>query len=88
MADAIFEGCSSLEIYNSCFTCNFGEWALGFCGGIYGKDNSGFSHQTDHPLGSITFLDLSNRSIHKLINKVRAVQPLSLLVPYDFPSNY
>ncbi|KAH7854880.1 hypothetical protein Vadar_018707 [Vaccinium darrowii] len=69
MADAIFEGCSSLEIYNSRFTCNFGEWALGFCGGIYGKDNSGFSHQTDHPLGSITFLDLSNRSIHKLINK-------------------
>ncbi|XP_058206510.1 uncharacterized protein LOC131320010 [Rhododendron vialii] len=68
-ADAIFEGCSSLEIYNSRFTCNFGEWALGFCGGIYGKDNSGCSHKTDHPLGSMTFLDLSNRFIHNLINK-------------------
>ncbi|KAI8565339.1 hypothetical protein RHMOL_Rhmol03G0251300 [Rhododendron molle] len=69
MADAIFEGCSSLEIYNSRFTCNFGEWALGFCGGIYGKDNSGCSHKTDHPLGSITFLDLSDRFIHNLINE-------------------
>ncbi|CAL5398452.1 unnamed protein product [Camellia sinensis] len=46
----IFQGCPSLEIYNSCFTCNFGEWALGFCGGIYDKDNPGFFHETDHPL--------------------------------------
>ncbi|KAL6965791.1 hypothetical protein U1Q18_036852 [Sarracenia purpurea var. burkii] len=68
-ADTIFQVCPGLEIYNSRFTCNFGEWALGFCGGIYGKDNPGYSHQTDHPLQSITFLDLSNRSIHNLINE-------------------
>lgn len=69
MADTIFQGCPSLEIYNSCFTCNFGEWALGFCGGIYDKDNPGFFHETDHPLRGVTSLDLSNRSIHNLINK-------------------
>ncbi|GFY80492.1 tubulin-tyrosine ligase [Actinidia rufa] len=69
MADTICQGCPGLEIYNSHFTSNFGEWALGFCGGIYCKENPGFPHQTDYPLRSVTFLDLSNRCIHNLINK-------------------
>ncbi|OIT03544.1 PREDICTED: tubulin--tyrosine ligase-like protein 12 isoform X1 [Nicotiana attenuata] len=66
---AIIQGCPGLEVCNSKFTSNYGEWALGFCGGIYDKENAGFAHQRDHPLESVTSLDLSNRSIHNLINK-------------------
>lgn len=69
MADEILQGCPSLEIYNSCFTPNYGLWALGFCGDIFGKDNPGCVLQ-DKPLCSVTSLDLSNRSIHNLVNKV------------------
>ncbi|KAK4713757.1 hypothetical protein R3W88_019664 [Solanum pinnatisectum] len=66
---AIIQGCPSLEICNSKFTSNYGEWALGFCGGVYDKDNAGCAHQRDHPLESVTSLDLSNRSIRNLMNK-------------------
>ncbi|XP_052181367.1 uncharacterized protein LOC127794380 [Diospyros lotus] len=69
MADIILQGCPSLEIFNSHFTSNYSEWALGFCGGIYDQDNPGFFHQPDYPLQRVTSLDLSNRSIHNLINK-------------------
>ncbi|KAK9274967.1 hypothetical protein L1049_022224 [Liquidambar formosana] len=78
MEETILQGCPRLEIYNSCFTCNFGEWALGFCGGIYGKDNPGCIHQSDCPLKTVTSLDLSNRCIHNLINKSFS--------PIEFPS--
>ncbi|OMO67166.1 Tubulin-tyrosine ligase [Corchorus capsularis] len=67
--DAIIRGCPKLEICNSRFTRNFGEWALGFCADIYGKDNPGSCRQGDPALQSVTSLDLSNRSIHNLINK-------------------
>lgn len=63
----------NLEIYNSQFTANFGEWALGFCGGVYVKDNPGRVHQGDRPLEGVASLDLSNRCIHSLINKVRTL---------------
>ncbi|KAH0653127.1 hypothetical protein KY290_031414 [Solanum tuberosum] len=66
---AIIQGCPSLEICNSKFTSNYGEWALGFCGGIYDKDNADCAHQRDHPLESVTSLDLSNRFIRNLMNK-------------------
>lgn len=66
---AIIQGCPSLEICNSKFTSNYGEWALGFCGGIYDKDNADCAHQRDHPLETVTSLDLSNRSIRNLMNK-------------------
>ena len=70
MEDAILRGCPNLEIYNSSFTRNFGEWALGFCADVYGKDDPGSSHQGDLALQSVTSLDLSSRCIHNLINKV------------------
>ncbi|PHU11731.1 hypothetical protein BC332_18661, partial [Capsicum chinense] len=66
---AIIQGCTGLEICNSKFTSNYGEWALGFCGGIYDKDNAGCAHQRDRPLESVTSLDLSKRSIRNLMNK-------------------
>ncbi|KAF8401096.1 hypothetical protein HHK36_014399 [Tetracentron sinense] len=69
MAYAILQRLPKLEIYNSHFTSNFGEYALGFCGGIYGKENPGCFHYTTHPLQNLTSLDLSNRCIHSLINK-------------------
>uniref|UniRef100_A0A2P2LZM1 Uncharacterized protein MANES_03G040400 n=1 Tax=Rhizophora mucronata TaxID=61149 RepID=A0A2P2LZM1_RHIMU len=65
----ILEECTRLEIYNSCFTSNFGEWALGFCAGLYDKDNPSFICENEHPLQSVTTLDISNRCIHSLINK-------------------
>lgn len=69
LADEILQSCPNLEIYNSCFTPNYGLWALGFCGDIIGKDNPDYVQQ-DQPLCNVTSLDLSNRSIHNLVNKV------------------
>ncbi|OVA10335.1 Tubulin-tyrosine ligase/Tubulin polyglutamylase [Macleaya cordata] len=69
MEDAILQGIQRLEIYNSCFTNKFSQWALGFCGGIYGKDNPGCFDYTVRPLESVTSLDLSNRCIHNLLNE-------------------
>ena len=65
----------SLVIYNSCFTAKFGAWALGFCGGVYGKDNLGSIHEGDHQLESVSSLDLLKRCIHNLISKVQALLP-------------
>lgn len=70
MEYAILQGCPRLEIYNSRFTHNFGEWALGYCGDVYGKDNPSSLHQSDHCLHSVTSVDLSNRFICNLANKV------------------
>ncbi|KAJ7955985.1 Tubulin--tyrosine ligase-like protein 12 [Quillaja saponaria] len=75
LEDAV-KGLPELEIYNSKFTSNFGEWALGFCGGVYEKDNPGSIHLADHPLQSVTSLDLADRKIHNLINK--AFSPVQL----------
>lgn len=69
MADAVLEGCPRLEIYNSTFTNNFGEWALGFCGDVYNKENPSSLNQ-NNPLQSVTSLDLSDRCVHSLVNKV------------------
>ncbi|OAY66706.1 Tubulin--tyrosine ligase-like protein 12 [Ananas comosus] len=63
---AILDGIPGLEIFNSCFTRNYGEWALGFCGGIIGADNPDSFEEGSLSLESITTLDLSNRSIHNL----------------------
>ena len=52
----------NLEIYNSSFTSKYGEWALGFCGGLYDTENP--------RLETITSLDLSDRCIRKLSHKV------------------
>ncbi|XP_031267892.1 tubulin--tyrosine ligase-like protein 12 [Pistacia vera] len=69
MEEVIIQRCTGLEIFNSRFTSKFGEWALGFCGEVYVKDNPSSLHQSDHPLQSVTSLDLSDRCIHNLINK-------------------
>ncbi|XP_019052172.1 PREDICTED: uncharacterized protein LOC104591044 [Nelumbo nucifera] len=69
MRNAIIQGVPRLEIFNSCFTSKFGQWAFGFCGGIFGKDNPGCFDNTAHALESLTSLDLSNRCIHSLFNK-------------------
>ncbi|KFK43033.1 hypothetical protein AALP_AA1G070000 [Arabis alpina] len=78
LADEILQGCPSLEIYNSCFTPNYGLWALGFCGDIFGKDNPGCVQQ-DQPLCNVTSLDLSNRAINNLVNKAFSVDEMPLL---------
>lgn len=70
IAGVILKELPELEIYNSNFTSNFGEWALGFCAGIYEKDNPASSDHADSPLQSVSTLDISNRNIHNLINKV------------------
>ena len=75
LENRVLQGLPRLEIYNSHFTAKFGAWALGFCGGVYGKENPGSIHEGDHQLESVSSLDLSNRCIHNLISKVRAVLP-------------
>uniref|UniRef100_A0A803MG33 Tubulin--tyrosine ligase-like protein 12 SET-like domain-containing protein n=1 Tax=Chenopodium quinoa TaxID=63459 RepID=A0A803MG33_CHEQI len=74
MEEAVLQAFPKLEIFNSHFTCNYGEWALGFCGEIYGKDNPGNDGEEQQP--NITSLDLSDRCIHNLNNK--ALSPLKL----------
>ncbi|KAK1280292.1 hypothetical protein QJS04_geneDACA004914 [Acorus gramineus] len=49
--------------------CNYTEWALGFCGGVYGIDNPGLLPYEYHSLEGITTLDLSDRCIHGLSTK-------------------
>ncbi|XP_023771281.1 uncharacterized protein LOC111919948 isoform X1 [Lactuca sativa] len=67
VADAIIHNFPRLEILNSSFTRKYTGWALGFCGGIYDKDNPGCGHDDDnHSLQGLTSLDLSNRRIHSL----------------------
>lgn len=83
LADKILQACPGLEILNSSFTRNFGEWALGFCGEVYGKDNPGQHCGSDHKLHEVTSLDISNRAIHNLANKVRASISLLFLVTYS-----
>ncbi|CAJ1975752.1 unnamed protein product [Sphenostylis stenocarpa] len=76
LAGVILKELPELEIYNSSFTSNFGEWALGFCAGIYGKDNPVNADQADTLLHNVSSLDLSNRNIHNLKNK--AFSPICL----------
>ncbi|KAF5202480.1 Tubulin--tyrosine ligase-like protein [Thalictrum thalictroides] len=76
MDDNILQGVPSLEIYNSSFTNNYGEWALGFCGGIHGKDSPGNFHPNVHPLESMTSLDLTNRGIHNL--SIQTISPIKM----------
>ncbi|CAL9027559.1 unnamed protein product [Prunus brigantina] len=76
LADKVLRELPNLEIYNSKFTSNYGEWALGFCGGVYDKENPGSIDQPDNTLKQVTDLDLSNRCIHNLFNK--AFTPLQL----------
>ncbi|URE47904.1 tubulin--tyrosine ligase-like protein [Musa troglodytarum] len=71
----ILDGIPGLEIYNSCFTSNFGEWALGFCGSIFGADNPGCLSECSGSLASITTLDLSNRCVRCL---PKAFSPIML----------
>lgn len=79
LADKVLQGLPNLEIYNSKFTSNYGEWALGFCGEVYDKENPGSGKLQDDPsLQRITSLDLSNRCIHNLINKVIAFSKFDL----------
>ncbi|CAM8966903.1 unnamed protein product [Rhodiola kirilowii] len=70
LEDAIIQGCPRLEVLNSHFTNNYGEWALGYCGGIYDKDNSGADCSGARSLEGITSLDLSSRGIHYLTHKL------------------
>lgn len=79
LADSIFQHCPGLEIYNRCFTCNFGEWALGFCGDVYDKDNPGCTNHNERTLHNVTSLDLSSRSIHSLTNKAFSPAEIPLL---------
>ncbi|KAH1209508.1 Tubulin--tyrosine ligase-like protein 12 [Glycine max] len=76
LEQVILKELPELEIYNSSLTGNFGEWALGFCAGLYGKDNPGNADQTDTLLHTVSTLDLSNRNIHNLIKK--AFSPICL----------
>lgn len=82
LADKILQACPGLEILNSSFTRNFGEWSLGFCAEVYGKDNPGQHCGSDHKLHEVTTLDISNRGIQNLANKVCSSISLLFLVTY------
>ncbi|KAK4761709.1 hypothetical protein SAY87_029593 [Trapa incisa] len=76
--DKILQANPRLEILNSHFTRSFGKWALGFCGGLYEKDNPGhLLENSQHPLLGVTSLDLSNRGIHNLVHN-KAFSPVEM----------
>ncbi|KAL8161375.1 hypothetical protein V2J09_012864 [Rumex salicifolius] len=85
--ETIVQAFPELEIFNSSFTTNYGEWALGFCGGIYGKDNPVDELQNEHPLKSLTHLDLSNRGIHNIVNKHFSTFKIPLLSHVNLRGN-
>ncbi|KAL4613765.1 hypothetical protein ACB092_07G003700, partial [Castanea dentata] len=76
LENRVLQGLPKLEIYNSRCTAKFGAWALGFCGGVYGKDNPGSILEGDYQLESVSSLDLSDRCIHNLI--IKAFSPVGL----------
>lgn len=80
LGDRILRELPNLEIFNSKFTDNFGEWALGFCGGVFDKENPGSFDLPDRPLQQVTDLDLSDRCIQNLINKVRPISVVSVVL--------
>ncbi|KAJ7540971.1 hypothetical protein O6H91_10G039400 [Diphasiastrum complanatum] len=55
-----------LEIYNSKFTNNYGYWAVGFCGGLFGFDKPYEYPNVSQALQELKDVDLSNRGAHKL----------------------
>lgn len=63
--EGVLDALPELEIYNSRFTRNAKEWALGFCGDIVGAENPCLSVESIS-LENVVTLDLSDRSIHKL----------------------
>ncbi|KAK9697343.1 hypothetical protein RND81_08G031300 [Saponaria officinalis] len=65
--DAIIQAFPKLEIFNSHFTRNYGDWALGFCGDRYCKENP--EGDGDHQFPTMTSLDLSDRLIHNMNKK-------------------
>ncbi|KAI3966072.1 hypothetical protein MKW92_040609 [Papaver armeniacum] len=54
--DTILQEVHGLEIFNLHFTNKFSRWALGFCGGIFGKDNAGCFDDTNCVTDLLKFL--------------------------------
>jgi tubulin--tyrosine ligase-like protein 12 len=79
LRNALLEHLPQLEIYNSQFTHNYSQWALGFCAGIYGAEKPVGTQQGTHILKDVKELDLSNRSIHNLTDKVRMMFLITLI---------
>ncbi|GLT81160.1 hypothetical protein SLA2020_525630 [Shorea laevis] len=87
MEDAILQGCSKLEIYNSHFTPKYGLWALRFCGVICGKQDPGSTKYDDNRLKGETTLDLSNRSIQNFNNKAFVPDEIPMLAHLNIQGN-
>ncbi|KAF3775797.1 Tubulin--tyrosine ligase-like protein 12 [Nymphaea thermarum] len=84
--DLLLQGLPDLEIYNSEFTRNYTEWAVGFAARIYGSERPCLDNVTDQ-LVDITNLDLSNRCIHKLSDKVFSPTAMPLLQNLNIRGN-
>ncbi|KAF3965038.1 hypothetical protein CMV_010731 [Castanea mollissima] len=77
LENRVLQGLPRLEIYNSRFTAKFGAWALGFCGGVYGKDNPGSIYEGDHQLESVSSLDLRIDEYEKHCKKLQSKSLIS-----------
>eukprot|EP01018_Ginkgo_biloba_P004957 Gb_30069 [translate_table: standard] len=87
LRSAILDTLPQLEIYNSQFTHNYSQWALGFCAGIYGADRPLCTGEESQLLKNVKELDLSNRSIHSLSNKVFNSLELPMLSSLNLRGN-
>lgn len=87
LRNTLLEYLPELEIYNSQFTTNYSAWALGFCAGIYGAEKPFGTQQGTHILKDVKELDLSNRSIHNLSDKVFNPLELPLLTALNLRGN-
>lgn len=87
LRNTLLELLPQLEIYNSQFTHNYSQWALGFCAGIYGAENPVRTQQGTNILKDVKELDLSNRSIHNLSDKVFNPLEFPLLTALNLRGN-
>ncbi|CAN6480232.1 unnamed protein product [Victoria cruziana] len=86
IVDLLLQGLPDLEIYNSEFTRNYTEWAIGFAAGLYGPESPYLDDVTDQ-LVDITNLDLSNRCIHRLFKKAFSPAAMPLLQNLNIRGN-
>ncbi|KAH9298585.1 hypothetical protein KI387_030267, partial [Taxus chinensis] len=87
LRNVILQLSPQLEIYNSQFTIHYGQWALGFCAGIYGAEKPVNTEQSGCPLKDVKEIDLSNRSIHYISTTVFNHLELPLLSRLNLRGN-
>lgn len=87
LEDLILSVLPQLEIYNSKFTENYGKWAVSRCCGIYSEETPSNNMFAVDALKDVKVLDLSNRNIRILHQKVFNPVNMPLLACLNLSEN-